>query len=182
MKIAVVGKGSVGGGLARLLAAAGHDVDAFGRGGGNASGADVIIVAVPSSEIAPALERVQGLGGQVSIDTTNAWGGRPVGFPSLAHLVKSLVGGPTAKAFNINFAKLYDRAGEQRVRPSNLYAADPDADDIVAGLIRDTGYDPVSVGDLSMAAALEHHAALARGIADAALGPYFYRIAIPGEL
>jgi predicted dinucleotide-binding enzyme len=47
MRITVVGRGNVGGGLARLWAAAGHDVTALGRDGGDAAGSDVVVVAVP---------------------------------------------------------------------------------------------------------------------------------------
>ena len=38
--------------------------------------------------------------------------------------MKALVGGPVAKAFNVNFAVLYDQIDQQRLRPSNLYAAE----------------------------------------------------------
>ena len=44
-------------------------------------------------------------------------------YASLAHQVKSIVGGPVAKSFNLNFAAIYDQIDQQRARPSNLYAA-----------------------------------------------------------
>src|SRR5947209_4210836 len=97
---AVIGKGNVGGGLAQLWERAGHDVTAFGKEGGDASNADVIVVAVPSGAIADALGKVDGIQGKVAVDATNAFGGRNEEFPSLAHEVKSIVGGPTAKSFN----------------------------------------------------------------------------------
>src|SRR5687768_14341295 len=100
MKITIVGRGNVGGGLATFWRAAGHEVDELGKDGGDASDADVVVVAVPGTAIADALGKVEGLGGKVSIDATNLVGeGRP-DFPSLAHQVKSIVGGPAAKAFN----------------------------------------------------------------------------------
>jgi hypothetical protein len=46
MKITVLGRGNVGGGLARLWQQAGHEVTALGSEGGDASGADVIVAAV----------------------------------------------------------------------------------------------------------------------------------------
>ena len=52
MKITVIGRGNVGGGLARLWRQAGHDVTELGKDGGDASDADVILVAVPSAAIA----------------------------------------------------------------------------------------------------------------------------------
>jgi predicted dinucleotide-binding enzyme len=182
MKITVVGRGSVGGGLASLWEAAGHDVTALGSEGGDASDADVVVVAVPSSAIADALGKVSGIEGKVAIDATNAVERGDEDFESLAHQVKSIVGGPTAKSFNINFAALYDQIGEQRARPSNLYAAEDDAREVTEQLIRDAGYDPVYVGDLDQARALEDHIGLVFAINQAGLGRFFYRMAKPGEL
>jgi hypothetical protein len=182
MKITVVGRGSVGGGLARLWERAGHDVTALGSDGGDASGADVVVVAVPSGAIADALGKVSGIEGKVTIDATNTVGERNEEFESLAHQVKSIVGGPTAKAFNTNFAALYDELAQQGVRPSNLYAAEDDARDVTEQLIRDAGYDPVRAGGLEKARALEDHLGLVFAINQAGLGRFFYRIAKPGEL
>ena len=46
MKITTIGRGSIGGTLARLWTAAGHQVTTLGRDGGDASDADVVLVAV----------------------------------------------------------------------------------------------------------------------------------------
>jgi predicted dinucleotide-binding enzyme len=182
MKITVIGRGHVGGGLARLWVAAGHEVSAVGQDGGDAAGADVVVVAVPGGTIADALSRVRGLAGQVTIDATNLYTARDDRFLSLSHQVKSIIGGPTAKSFSTNFAAAYDRIGEQRVKPSNLYAADPEARDVTERLIIDAGYDPVFVGDLDPGARLlEDSSALTRALAGQ-LGPFFYRYAAPGEL
>jgi predicted dinucleotide-binding enzyme len=148
---------------------------------GDASGADVILVAVPSGQIADALGKVSGIEGKVAIDATNAYSGRNETFESLAHEVKSIVGGPTAKSFNVNFAALYDRIDAQRVRPSNLYAAEDDAREVTEQLIR-AGYDPVSVGGLENARMLEDALGLVFAVTQAGLGQYFYRFAGPGEL
>jgi 8-hydroxy-5-deazaflavin:NADPH oxidoreductase len=182
MRITVLGRGNVGGGLARLWKQAGHDVSALGSDGGDASEAEVVVVAVPSAAIEEALSKVSGIEGKVAIDATNALGDRAQGFESLAHQVKSIVGGPTAKAFNINFAALYDQVGDQRARPSNLYAADDGAREITERLIGDAGYDPVLVGGLDQARALEDHIGLIFAVNQAGLGPFFYRMARPGEL
>lgn len=182
MRITVLGRGNVGGGLARLWERAGHEVTALGRDGGDASDADVVVVAVPSGQIAAALAKVSGAEGKVTIDATNPFGGRNEEFESLAHEVRSIVGGPTAKAFNVNFAAVYDEIGAQRERPSNLYAADDDAREAAERLSRDAGYDPVYVGGLDEARALEDHLALVFAISRAGLGPFFYRVAKPGEL
>src|ERR1700730_10877154 len=109
MRITVIGKGNVGGGLARRWTAAGHEVTALGREGGDAASADVVLVALPGAVIADGLAKVHSLSGQVTIDATNILGPHPAGYESLAQQVKSIIGGPTAKAFNTNFAALYDR-------------------------------------------------------------------------
>jgi hypothetical protein len=182
MKITVIGRGNVGGGLAERWRKAGHDVQELGRDGGDGSSADAILVAVPSGQIADALAKVTGIEGKVTIDATNAFGGRNDEYESLAHEVKSIVGGPTAKSFNCNFASVYDEIDAQRVRPSNLYAAEDDAREVTELLIRDAGYDPVSVGGLDKARMLEDTLGLIFAVNQAGLGPYFYRFAKPGEL
>ncbi|HZT94248.1 MAG TPA: hypothetical protein VE985_07225 [Gaiellaceae bacterium] len=182
MKIAVIGRGNVGGGLAAKWRDAGHEVQEVGRDGGDASDADVLLVAVPAAEIANALGRVTGIEGKVTIDATNAVRGRNEDFESLAHEVKSIVGGPTAKSFNLNFAAVYDEVGSQRVAPSNLYCAEDEAREVTEQLIRDAGYEPVDAGGLDRARMLEDHLQLLFAVNQAGLGPFFYRFARPGEL
>ena len=166
MNITIIGRGNVGGGLGRLWQEAGHTVNPLGREGGDGSDADVVVVAVPSGAIADALGKVTGIEGKVTIDATNAYGGRNEQFES----------------FNVNFAMLYDEIAKQRERPSNLYAAEDGAREVTEQLIRDAGFDPVSVGGLEQARALEDHLALVFAVNQAGLGPFFYRIAKPGEL
>jgi len=182
MKITVIGRGNVGGGLATLWRAAGHEVTELGRDGGDASDADVLLVAVPSGAIAEALGKVTGTHGKVTIDATNGFRGRNEEFESLAHEIKSIVGGPTAKSFNLNFARVYDEIATQRVRPSNIYAADEDARAVTEQLIRDAGYEPAYAGGLENARLVEDHLALLFALNQAGLGPHFYRYAKPGEL
>jgi predicted dinucleotide-binding enzyme len=182
VKITTIGKGNIGGGLGKLWRAAGHDVTELGKDGGDASGAEVILIAVPSGAIAEALGNVTGIEGKTAIDATNAYAGRNEEFQSLAHEVKAIVGGPTAKAFNLNFAALYDEVANQRVPPSNFFAADDGAREVTEQLIRDAGYDPLYVGGLEHARALEDHLALWMAAVQAGLGQSFYRYASPGEL
>ena len=153
----------------------------LGRDGGDASGAEVLVVAVPGDAIADALAKVGGIDGKVAIDATNAVRVRDDGFPSRAHQVKSIVGGPTAKSFNLNFARIYDRIDAEPSPPSNLYAADDDARAPTERLIRDAGYEPVYAGGLENAPLLEQHLALLFAINQAGLGPFFYRIAPPQD-
>ena len=182
MNITVIGRGNVGGGLARRWERAGHAVTELGSDGGDAAAADVVVLAVPSSAIADALGGVSGVEGKTVVDATNAVHGRNEEFESLAHEVKSLTGGPVAKSFNTNFAALYDQIDEQRVPPSNLYAADDEAREVTEQLIRDAGFDPVYAGDLGQARALEDHLGFLFAINQSGLGRFFYRMAKPGEL
>src|SRR5262249_42233829 len=158
---------------------AGHEVEEVGRDGGDASAAEVVLVAVPGPEITNALGNVTGLEGQVTIDATNAVRGRNEDFESNAHEVKSIVEGPTAKSFNLTLPNVYDEIDSQRVRPSNLYCADDGAREVTEQLIRDAGYDPVYAGGLERARMLEDHLELLFAVRQAGLGPFFYRYAPP---
>ena len=71
MKIAVVGRGNVGGGLANLWERAGHEVTRIGRESGDVSEAEAVVVAVPGGAIAEAFDNVQGIQGKTGIDATN---------------------------------------------------------------------------------------------------------------
>jgi predicted dinucleotide-binding enzyme len=183
VKITTIGRGNVGGGLARRWRKAGHEVTTLGRDGGDASDADVILVAVPSDQIANALRGVTGIAGKTAIDATNAFHGRDGDYSSLAHQVKSLIGGPVAKAFNTNYAALYDRIDEQRVPPSDMYAAEDEAREMTEQLIRDAGYEPIYVGGLEQARAMEDFlVGLSFAIVQTGKGRFFYRCATPGDL
>ena len=182
MKIATIGRGNVGSGLAKRWRNAGHEVNELGSEGGDVSGTDAILVAIPSQAIPDAFTDVTGIADQVVIDATNGFTGRTEGFESLAHEIKSHVGGPVAKSFNCNYAALYDEIDSQRVPPSNLYAAEDGAVEVTEQLIRDAGYEPVSAGGLENARLLEDHLFLMNAINNSGLGRFFYRDAKPGEL
>jgi len=177
-----VGRGNVGGGLARRWRAAGHDVTEIGREGGDVSGAEVVLLAVPGGRIAEALAGVTGIAGKTVVDATNFYSGERPPFDSLAHQVQSITGGPVAKSFNLNFAVLYDQIDEQASRPGNLYAADEAAREVTEQLIRDAGYEPVFAGGLESARVLEDSIGLLMAVSQAGLGRHFYRFAAPGRL
>jgi predicted dinucleotide-binding enzyme len=182
VNITVIGRGNVGGGLADRWEKAGHTVNRIGRDGGDAADADAVLVAVPSDQIAEALGKVSGLEGKIAIDATNAFGDRNEQFESLAHEVKSITGGPVAKAFNVNFATLYDQVDDQRMPPGNFYAAEDDAREVTEQLIRDAGYEPISAGGLENARLVEDQLNMMMAVNRAGLGQAFYRYARPGEL
>ncbi|GAA3310019.1 NADPH-dependent F420 reductase [Arthrobacter ramosus] len=182
MRITVIGRGRVGGALARRWTAAGHDVTALGRDGGDANGADVVVVAIPGDSIGVGLAKIAGLSGQVTIDASNTFGERPAGYDSIAQQVKAIVGGPTAKAFNTNFASIYDAVDAEPMPPGTLFASDADAREATERLIRDAGFEPIHLGDLGKAPLLESLITLTSTLDRGELGPFFYRFHRPGEL
>jgi 8-hydroxy-5-deazaflavin:NADPH oxidoreductase len=182
MRIAVIGRGNVGGGLADLWEKAGHDVTRIGRDGGDVSDADAVLLAMPGRSIAEALGAIEGIQGKTIIDATNLVGGSPPdGFASNAEYAKSRIGGPTAKSFNINFAVIYDRIPTASAAPGNLWCGDEEARDVVEQLNRDAGFDPIYAGGLENAAIQESFLGLVFAINQGGLGPFFYRMAAPDE-
>ncbi len=183
MNVAVIGAGNVGGGLADRWERAGHTVARIAREGGDVSDADAVLFAVPGGSVPEAVEKVSGLEGKTVIDATNLIGDEPpAGFASNAEFVKSRTGGPTAKSFNINFAAVYDRLGEARAKPGNLWCGDDEARDVVEQLTRDAGYDPIYAGPLDNASLQEGFIGLAFAINQGGLGPFLYRMAPPDQL
>jgi len=183
MKIAVVGKGNVGGGLADFWENAGHELTRVGHEGGDVSDAEVVLIAVPGGAVADALESVGGLEGKTVVDATNLIGDDPPeGFSSNAEFVKSKTGGPTAKSFNLNFAAIYDTLPEAGSTPSNIWCGDDEARDVVEQLNRDAGYEPVYAGPLENAKAMEDFLGLMFAINQGGMGPFVYRMAPPDQL
>ncbi|RKQ92141.1 hypothetical protein C8N24_1980 [Solirubrobacter pauli] len=185
MKITTIGRGTIGGTLARLWTSAGHEVTELGRAGGDASDADVVLLAVPNGAVPDALRAVTGLEGKVVLDATNRLGGDPApdGYASVAEYVKATTGGPTAKAFNLNFGALFEQAATGERRPQNLWVGDDAARATVEQLTRDMGMEPVYGGPLDRAATQEAFAQMLITITqDGDQGLLFYRFAPPDQL
>jgi 8-hydroxy-5-deazaflavin:NADPH oxidoreductase len=183
VKVAVFGKGHVGGGLADLWERAGHQVKRMGRNGGDVSDVDVVVISVPGNALADAIGKLKGAEGKTVIDATNRFGVEPpAGFKSNAEFVKSKTNGPTAKSFNINFAALYGKISGERAKPGNLWCGDEEARAAVERLSRDAGYDPICAGPLTNAGDQEHLIKIIFAINQAGMGQFFYRIAKPGQL
>jgi hypothetical protein len=183
VKIAVVGKGNVGGGLADRWEKAGHDVQRCGRDGGDVSDAEAVLIACPGPAVPGLFETVSGLGGKTVIDATNLIGAEPPdGFASNAEYIKAQTAGPTAKSFNLNFAALYDKIAAANARPGNVWCGDADAREVVEQLNRDAGYDPIYAGGRENAALMESALQFYFAIAQAGMGQFFYRMAPPDRL
>jgi 8-hydroxy-5-deazaflavin:NADPH oxidoreductase len=182
VKITVYGRGNVGGGLADLWERAGHQVTRLGREGGDVSRAEAILLAIPGGVVAEGMSKLRGAQGKTFIDATNRFGVEPpAGFASNAEFVKAQTGGPTAKGFSLNYARIYDQVAQTRVRPSNLWCGDDEAAEVVERLMRDAGYDPVRIGRLD-SAGLQEAMMQAMSAVKEELGLFFYRVAPPEEL
>jgi predicted dinucleotide-binding enzyme len=182
VKIAVVGRGNVGGGLADLWEKAGHEVQRIGREGGDVSDAGVVLIAIPGPAVSGVFESVSGLDGKTVIDATNLVGAHPPdGFASNAEFIKSRTGGPTAKSFNLNFAAIYDKIADATSTPGNVWCGDAETREVVEQLIRDAGYDPIYAGGLENAALTESALQFLFAIAQGGLGQFFYRMAPPDQ-
>jgi predicted dinucleotide-binding enzyme len=167
VKIGIIGKGNVGTALGEGLRRAGHEVRHGHRDPeepvlGAAQWGDLVILAVPFTavrnvvqEIAPAVD------GKVVIDVTNPLTGElelAIGFSTsnAEEVQKLLPHAHVVKAFNTVFAQ---NQSTGRVAHHQLTAFvagnDREAKEVVMGLTREMGYDPVDTGDLKSARYLE---------------------------
>jgi 8-hydroxy-5-deazaflavin:NADPH oxidoreductase len=181
VQIGVIGAGRIGGNIARLLVAAGHEVTISysrdheelqrrastvgARAGSVAQAAQfgaVVVLSVPWSNIDAVLAEAGSLAGKVVIDTTNHYDHG--GVASLTHRTAAetnqarMPGARVVKAYNTLTAQFQTEAsgrqGPDRV-VMFLCGDDPNAKAIVSGLIEDTGFVPFDVGGLADAAPIE---------------------------
>ena len=159
MKIAVIGKGNIGGSLGSKWLAAGHDVvygarDGSGEGPGGApvrtigdalKDADVVVLAVPGQVVADVVtEHGAALAGKTVIDAVNRMGAPE--FDSRAIIAQAAPQARYVRAFNSlgweNFANPMPGC-------NMFFAADPDARATAEELIKAVGLEPAFVGDAS---------------------------------
>ena len=183
MRIAVIGPGRIGGNAARLLARAGHDVTlAFSRDeerlralageiratatqpADAVKDADVVILSVPWRLVDEALAQTGPLDGKIVIDTTNQFGAGglealPDGQTAAQVNQHRMPGARLVKSFN-TLTSAFQTSEAHRPDPGQrvvlfLAGDDADAKEIVAGLIRDAGFEPADVGGLADASVME---------------------------
>jgi predicted dinucleotide-binding enzyme len=181
MRIGVIGAGRIGGGAARLLARAGHELllsysrdpdklraqaEEIGAQAGTPAEAaafgDVVILAVPWPAIDDAVAQAGSLDGRIVIDTTNPFGAGgwevPEGRTTTQVNQERLAGARVVKSFNTLTAAFQQeaagRTGEKRVAMF-LAGDDAEAKRVVAGLIDDAGFDPVDAGTAAQSSILE---------------------------
>jgi 8-hydroxy-5-deazaflavin:NADPH oxidoreductase len=182
VKIGIIGAGRIGGGVARQLARAGHEVmlsfsrhraaldglaAQIGPSASRGSPADavafgeVVVISVPWNVLPQALEQAGSLDGKIVIDTTNQFGGPPLpaeGQTAAQFNAGRMPGARYTKSFNTLTsafqAEAAGRHGEERV-VQWLCGDDPGAKEVVAGLIEDAGFTPVDLGGTTGCAVME---------------------------
>ena len=165
MKIAIIGNGNVGSGLANVLSKTQHQVGTFGRADDVANAvneADIVILATPYGAAAELAEQAD-FTGKIVIDVSNPvtedFSALQLGTTtSAAEAIAALVPGAfVVKAFNTIFAQHY--AGDLKLdgQPLQTFIAadDETARDTVKTLAAEAGFEPVNAGPLSTARQLE---------------------------
>lgn len=165
MKIAVIGKGNVGGGLAQVLKAAGHQVTALGKGDDIAAAvtaAEAVILATPFGALADVAGRAD-FTGKLVVDVSNPvtedFSGLSVGHDTSAaeEIAARLPGARVVKAFNTIFAGHYGTGLQIGGVPLQTFVAADDAADraAVKALAETVGLSAVDAGPLRNARYLE---------------------------
>lgn len=182
MRIAIIGAGQIGGGIARQLAGAGHEIrlsfsrdparleELAGQIGADVSAdrpqeavrfAEVVVISVPWSELPNALEQAGSLEGKIVIDTTNQFGVPPLpaeGQTAAQFNAARMPGARYAKSFNTLTAAFQaesaEREGDARV-VQWLCGDDDGAKEVTAGLIADAGFVAVDLGGIADCSVME---------------------------
>ncbi|MBT7466726.1 MAG: NAD(P)-binding domain-containing protein [Chloroflexi bacterium] len=183
MRIAVVGSGSVGTGLARAWSGLGHSVVIGSRSpeservvellaslgnGVSAAGltesvadADVIVLAVPWGAAEVSLSALGDLSGRLVIDATNPFvGGLNLGIgyddSGGEQVARWAAGAHIVKALNIVDARLLDgKKLDGREISIPICGDNKDAKRVIGELIAELGFDVIDVGELEISRLLE---------------------------
>jgi hypothetical protein len=157
MRVAVIGKGNIGGTLGSRWRAAGYDVcfgarDGSGDGPGGApvrgigdalENADVVVLAVPGPAVPELLsEWGAALAGKVVIDAVNR-----IGQPELDSRSLVAAAAPSARYVRAFNSLGWENFADPPSGASLLFAADPAARPTAEKLISATGLEPVFAGD-----------------------------------
>jgi 8-hydroxy-5-deazaflavin:NADPH oxidoreductase len=182
MKIGVIGAGRIGGNCARQAVKGGHEAklsfardkskleslaSALGERASVGTPAEavafgeIVILSAPWGAIPEALEQAGDLTGKVVVDTTNQFGSGPMpeaGQTAASFNARRMPGARYVKSFNTLTSRFQeeaaDRDGVERV-VEWICGDDPEAKQLVAGLIEDMGYVPVDLGGTETCAVME---------------------------
>lgn len=165
MRIAVIGKGNIGGSLGGKWLAAGHDVvygarDGSGEGPGGApvrgigdalKDADVVVLAVPGQVVADVVtENGAALAGKTVIDAVNRIGAPE--FDSRAIIANAAPQARYVRAFN---SLGWENFADPMPGTNLFFAADPDARATAEELIKAVGLEPAFLGDATATATVD---------------------------
>jgi predicted dinucleotide-binding enzyme len=175
MRVAVIGVGNIGGALASSLTDAGHDVVVAASNAEKAQqaaagldcepapspreaveGADAVVLAIPYAAVGEVAEEIRAeVEGKPVIDVTNSQSVIESGRSNAEAIQEQLPEAHVVKAFNTVFASQLARAREDGSLDGYIAGDDAEAKATVAPIVRDAGLEPLDVGDLRMARALE---------------------------
>jgi predicted dinucleotide-binding enzyme len=165
MRIAVIGKGNIGGSLGTKWRAAGYDVvygarDGSGEGPGGApvrgigdalKDADVVVLAVPGQVVPDVVtEHGAALAGKTVIDAVNRIGAPE--FDSRAIIAAAAPQARYVRAFN---SLGWENFADPMPGTNMFFAADPDARATAEELIRAVGLEPAFLGDATATATVD---------------------------
>lgn len=179
MKIAVIGTGNMGGGIARALAGK-HEVligsrDPAGAAarakelgatgarsyGDAAAGADVVFLAIPWTSVEGYLGQLGDLEGKVLVDITNPYVGGGLklhdGTSDAEEIQKRVPRARVVKGWNTIFSGVVNAGPDFDGEAASVFLAgdDESAKATVASLAQDMGYEPIDCGPLASARDLE---------------------------
>jgi predicted dinucleotide-binding enzyme len=174
MKIVILGKGNMGTPLARLVQAAGHQVDSFDSKTDPVAAlqdAELVVLALkyePALALAGNAAVVAALAGKVVVDITNPLAADSmsltIGHTSSAaeEIARCLPGTRVVKAFNTMFAGLLHKRAEGGAVDVPVFVAGDDEASVqmVAEFVRGVGFMAIPSGPLSNARYLEPMAEL----------------------
>ena len=168
MKIAVIGKGHIGGTLGSKWRAAGHEVvygtrDGTGEGPGGApvrsigdvlNGAEVVLLAVPGQAVPDVVnEHGAAPGGKVVIDAVNRMGAPE--FDSRVLIADAAPSARYVRAFN---SYGWENFADPAPGATLFFAADPQARAAAEELVSAAGLEPAYVGDATATATVRRPA------------------------
>lgn len=165
MRIAIIGNGNVGSGLAQVLGQAGHEVSAIGHNddlSAAVSKAELVVLATPYGAVADLAGKAD-FAGKTVIDVSNPvtedFLSLQVGHNTSAaeEIASRLSGATVVKAFNTIFAQHYGTGLKVNGQPIQTFVAADDeaARESVKALAAEIGLEPLDAGPLANARYLE---------------------------
>jgi 8-hydroxy-5-deazaflavin:NADPH oxidoreductase len=179
MRVAIIGAGGMGGGLAKWLARK-HEVSIGSRdkergvararelgaaaGGGYADAAadaEVVFLTVPWTAVDDVLAEVGNLSGKVLVDVTNPFVGGNlqlhVNSSNAEEIQRKVPEARVVKGWNTVYSPIVNTGADFAGAAVSVFLAgdDPQAKEVVSQLASDIGFDPIDCGPLSGARDLE---------------------------